>query len=203
MTCRNAFRLMERMLDGDGEDVDGDELQDHLRECDYCARAWETARQVRSLMRDCEPKDPGEAYFDQVTERIMARIQGMAGASQDAPMVGSMRYGPLAMRGAGASFVLTLALLVGAFTFGGDEPLGRAPSPDARDACPLPALTLATSAAHHQGVALAAANHRADAIVVARNAAGRTRIPVLPVARAALVQSRWPVCLTPSPLPTM
>ena len=74
------------------------------------------------MMKDCEPADPGEEYFARATTRIMAHIRAAAKPAEEAPVIRSMRYGPLAARGGLASLLFALGLLVGALVPRADDP---------------------------------------------------------------------------------
>ena len=150
MTCRNADRLMEHVLDGEAEEEAVRELQEHVRRCERCARLWQTAWQVRSLMKECDAPDPGEEYFERVTEGIIARI-GAASTqpAKEAPVVGSMRYGPLAMRGGAMGFLFALGLLLSSLAAPRDE--AGIPAPHGG----LPNLRLAPACAVEGGPAMA------------------------------------------------
>lgn len=118
MTCRKADELMENVLDGDADDESANELKEHLGDCERCADAWHAIWQVRSLLTECEVPDPGETYLQQATASIMDRIS--AGQTQEAPaeeppIIGSMRYGPLSIRGVGAAFVFAVGCLFSSF----------------------------------------------------------------------------------------
>lgn len=118
MTCRKADELMENVLDGDADDGSANELKEHLGECERCADAWDAIWQVRSLLSECDAADPGEPYFQQATASIMDRISAMqshASPAEQPPVIGSMRYGPLPVRGIGAAFVFAVGVLVSSF----------------------------------------------------------------------------------------
>ena len=83
-------------------------------------------------MHDCEPPDPGEAYFEAATERIMALIgePALQGRSvEESRTLGSMRYGPLAIRGVGPGFVVAVGLLAAALFGPSPAPVLAGPNP--------------------------------------------------------------------------
>jgi anti-sigma factor RsiW len=141
MTCRQANKLMEHVLDGDEGEGDADELHEHLRHCDRCAGEWQIAGQVRELMRDCRPPEPEDDYFERVTASIMVRVSRAAKRpAEESPVITSMRYGPLARRGAAASFIFALGLLVGAVALSPEDSGRFVPDPNLRDVRLVPAL---------------------------------------------------------------
>jgi anti-sigma factor RsiW len=118
MTCRKADELMENVLDGEADDESTDRLKEHLGACERCADAWHAIWQVRSLLAQCETPDPGEVYFERATAAIMGRVSAMQEhktPADEPPIISSMRYGPLPVRGVGAAFVFALGVLVGSF----------------------------------------------------------------------------------------
>ena len=141
MTCRQANKLMEHVLDGGEGEGDADELHEHLRQCDRCAGEWQVAGQVRELVKDCRPPEPGDDYFERATASIMLRVSRAAKRPvEESPVVTSMRYGPLAMRGAGASFIFALGLLVGAVALSPEDSGTFVAHPNLRDVRLVPAL---------------------------------------------------------------
>ncbi len=124
MTCRKADELMEDVLDGEADGESAARLKEHLGDCERCADAWHAIWQVRSLLAQCEPPDPGEVYFERATVAIMDRVSAMQEhktPADEPPIIGSMRYGPLPVRGVGAAFLFTLGVLVGSFVSGSGE----------------------------------------------------------------------------------
>ncbi len=169
MTCREADRLMEHVLDGNDGEGEVKQLHEHLGHCDRCTRAWRTAEQVRSMMGDCEPADPGDEYFAHATLRIMARIRAAAKPAEEAPVIRSLRYGPLAVRGGLTSFLFAVGLLVGALVPRGDDPAAPPADRLSGTAGLVPALAhvgagtcthVASPAIRDRHVAAKDANHR-------------------------------------------
>ncbi len=141
MTCRKADELMENVLDGDADDESANELKEHLGDCERCADAWHAIWQVRSLLTECEPADPGEAYFRQATASIMDRVSALhshKAPAEESPIISSMRYGPLPVRGVGAAFVFAVGVLVSSFVSGSGEARSAA-DPGVRDVGWVPA----------------------------------------------------------------
>jgi len=144
MTCRKADELMQDVLNGEVDEESADGLGDHLSDCERCADAWHAVWQVRSMLTECEPPDPGEPYFEQATTRIIDRIVGMqaqTAVAEEPPIISTTRYGPLSIRGVGAAFVFALGVFVGSLLPGPGQ-AGTTGGKAVRDVGWLPARAL-------------------------------------------------------------
>jgi anti-sigma factor RsiW len=62
---------MDDLLDGDGDESGRRVLEQHVADCEACARQWEEMRSVEQWARGLQPVPPGARFAD----RVMARIE--------------------------------------------------------------------------------------------------------------------------------
>ena len=151
-----------------------------MSRCEGCAEAWQAAWEVRSMLGSAEESDPGEAYFVQATAGIMSQVSVIAASetpsktTEDVSVVGSLRYGPLQIRGVGVALLITATLLIeGLFSPAAPSRAGLVPDlgglrlTPASDCVDLPAAPFAARA--HA----AYAGHPAHAAFAAKQPAPR------------------------------
>ena len=211
MTCRKADELMQDVLNGEVDEESADGLSEHLSDCERCADAWHAVWQVRSMLMECEPPDPGQPYFQRATARIIDRIAGMQpekAPAEEPPIISTTRYGPLSVRGVGAAFVFALSVFVGSL-FSGPGEAGTTAGKAVRDVGWLPARAfhpVSDDRSAFRGVDLGhAEGHRDEAPFLA--AKPRIDVPRRPQAivtdRSGLAPWKTPPLMTYTPQPAM
>jgi predicted anti-sigma-YlaC factor YlaD len=71
MDCDKAKEMMNELLDGDLDEVGRHLLDQHLVECEACARQQEEMRAIEQWARDLRPASPRASF----ARRVMARVE--------------------------------------------------------------------------------------------------------------------------------
>jgi len=119
MTHRFPSSLLEDFVDQEMSEQQADEFRRLLTESPELERQCAEAERLRALMRQMPTPDPGDEYFSEVTELILARTGGM---SRQAPPMSSGRAATVEQRraffrslvsAAAALLIFFTAVLVG------------------------------------------------------------------------------------------
>ncbi len=76
MTCSHFMALLDGFIDGEIETAISDEMQQHLRKCDDCSNEYASALRLKKTLADMTFPDPGNEYWQETTDIIMARTVG-------------------------------------------------------------------------------------------------------------------------------
>ena len=109
MTYRHTIHLHGDYLDGDLSPDQKDQIKRHLDTCAECRQDLEKLRRLTQALHAIEGPDPGDAYFENLTDLVMARTATMTG-----PAVSSRTIPEY--RGPGRQTLTTLIKLAAAVT---------------------------------------------------------------------------------------
>lgn len=77
MTYRHTTYLHGDYLDGDLRPEEMAQVDRHLKECAKCREDLERLRALKATLRKIESPDPGDAYFDNLSETVALRTEGI------------------------------------------------------------------------------------------------------------------------------
>ena len=123
MTCRHAKSLLEDYIDGDLTQQQCAEVDGHLDVCQECRSEYDQALKLKELLENQPIFDPGEDYWEETTELILARAESFPRA-----VVSPEDRRPLWATGratllrAAASFAVSLGVLTSAIVIGSRQP---------------------------------------------------------------------------------
>ncbi len=131
MTCRHAKSLLEDYIDGDLELDQSAEVDSHLNICEECRGEYHQALQLKEFLENQPTFDPGEDYWRETTELILARTEASPServAPENRSPIGDTGRATLAR--AAVSFAVSLGVLVSAVVIGSMQPAQIADSTD-------------------------------------------------------------------------
>ena len=123
MTCRHAKSLLEDYIDGDLTLDECAEIDSHRDICDKCRAEYDQALQLKDLLEIQTTFDPGEDYWRETTELILARTEASPRervSSEDRRPLWATGRATLAR--AAASFAVSLGVLASAVVIGSRQP---------------------------------------------------------------------------------
>lgn len=85
MTSRHCRYWHGEYLDGEVSPELRAEIEQHIQVCLECREDLEQTRRLRAFLGQIDSPDPGQAYFDGLGERIVARV-GMQTDADDFPL---------------------------------------------------------------------------------------------------------------------
>ena len=129
MTCRHAKSLLEDYIDGELAPQKGAEVDRHLDICEECREEFRQARRLKELLENQPTIDPGEDYWRETTEMILARteVSVRTSPSRTLPRSYKTRGQPALLRAA-VSFAVSLGVLISAIVIGSRQPDSAADS---------------------------------------------------------------------------
>jgi hypothetical protein len=123
MTCRHAKSLLEDYIDGDLAPHQCAEVDSHLDICEECRGEFRQAQRLKESLENQPSFDPGEDYWRETTEMILARteVSVPTSASREKPR-SYQAIGQLALVRAAVSFAVSLGVLMSAIVIGSRHP---------------------------------------------------------------------------------
>jgi len=73
MTCSHFMALLDGFIDGEIDTSLSNEMQQHLSECDDCSSEYASALRLKKNLTSMAVPDPGNDYWRETTEIILAR----------------------------------------------------------------------------------------------------------------------------------
>ncbi len=73
MTCRHTLSLLEDYVDQELTISQRDEIDAHLAICEICQKKFHQATKLKETLSNFETIDPGQNYWDETTQLILAR----------------------------------------------------------------------------------------------------------------------------------
>lgn len=74
MTCRKAAPFIDDLVDGELSAELKQEVQWHLNSCQKCRVKAAESNQLKFVLKAFIVRDPGQDYFNALTESILSRI---------------------------------------------------------------------------------------------------------------------------------
>lgn len=75
MTNRHTSHLIGEFLDGELSPKKHQEVLDHFSRCPSCAKEMKQYQQLKSILNRVESTEPGEGYFEALSENILTRTE--------------------------------------------------------------------------------------------------------------------------------
>ena len=70
MRCRDTIKLIHEELDGTASAESRARLHEHLHACANCAQEYEALSRQEALLREADPDEPEDAYFDAMARSV-------------------------------------------------------------------------------------------------------------------------------------
>lgn len=122
MTCRHTQSLLEDYVDQELTISQRDEIDSHLARCNICQKKFHQATKLKETLSNLETGDPGQNYWDETTQIILARTaQNDLIANIERIPVEQYHYTKSAFVRSMASFVVALFVLSSAIFFGSTQ----------------------------------------------------------------------------------
>ena len=83
MICQHALSLLDDFLDNELASSTAAEVKSHLDGCTTCRQAYDESRRLKELLRQKRNRDPGQDYWLETSQLILARTVQEFPADED------------------------------------------------------------------------------------------------------------------------
>ena len=119
MTCRHTQSLLEDYVDQELTKSQCDEIDAHLAVCDICQEKFHQAIKLKETLSSIETVDPGQNYWDETTQIILARTaQSDMISNVEKIHIEQYRSAKISFVRSAVSFVVAIFVLSSAVFFG-------------------------------------------------------------------------------------
>lgn len=73
MICQRALSLLDDYLDDELPESDTTQVKSHLDQCETCRQEFGESRYLKELLKQTGPRDPGEDYWLETSQLVLAR----------------------------------------------------------------------------------------------------------------------------------
>lgn len=85
MICQHALSLLDDYLDNELLESVTAEVRSHLDQCESCRREFEESRYLKELLKQKGTRDPGEDYWLETSQLILAKTVQQSGSHEPYP----------------------------------------------------------------------------------------------------------------------
>lgn len=110
-TCKKIRESTEAYLQNTLEAGPASQVEAHLSECPSCRKLYEGTREVLTLLKKDRLPDPGPAFWDSLSSKIMAQVRLSPPEREETPWYKKLWINPFGWPGYAWATVLVLILL--------------------------------------------------------------------------------------------
>lgn len=73
MTCFNIQKLLHEYIDNELDQIQQQQIADHLDQCEACHEVWVELNGLKNLLGERKTPQPSESYWEETTNLILAK----------------------------------------------------------------------------------------------------------------------------------